>query len=38
MARRTTRKRSRTEKIWIAIGVLVAVSMVLAFFAPSYVP
>jgi hypothetical protein len=32
MARRTTRKRTRTEKIWIVIGILVAVSMVLALF------
>jgi hypothetical protein len=30
MARRSSKKRTRNEKIWIVIGVLVAVSMVLA--------
>jgi hypothetical protein len=35
MARRTTHKRTRTEKIWIVIGLLVAVSMVIALFVPA---
>jgi len=34
MARRKTRKRSTSEKIWITIGILAALSMVLALFAP----
>ena len=37
MARRTKHKRTRNERIWILVGLLVATSMILAMFLPALV-